>query len=287
MPLKGMLLAFLGYDRPEQRTLCDLDLLVRERDFVAVRESLETLGYRTTVPALPAAELPLYAHCAGQVRFASPRLPPLEIHFRLLNLGMPGPGEPAWEEARPGWLREVPILLPSPERLLLHLCLHAQQHAFGLLRLFVDIAVSCRRDPPRAELFAELARRHHLTTAALLAFGFAAELLPAFSQTGELADSLPPSPWRRALAHRLWHADRVRTLTVTRARREAELPLAFLLGEAPWRAKAAFLRYVAFPPTAWRVTAAGRSGRYRHLCHLLRVARAELRYGAAMPGERE
>jgi hypothetical protein len=276
MPLKGLVLAFTGYRHPEHRSFGDVDLLVREADFPGVREVLEAHGYATEAPRLPAADLPLYAHSVGQIRFACRRAPPLEVHFRLLNLGMPGRVEPCWAEAVEARLGAATVLLPPPERFLLHLCLHAQQHAFALLRLFADIATWCRRHRPQAGRFVELAGEHHLRTAAYLALTFAAELLPVAGGHELPRSELCPPAWRRILGERIWKADQVRALAARQGAQAAQLPRAFLLGESPWMAKMAFLRHVVLPPAAWLTTAGMGESRWRHLRRLLRVAMREL-----------
>jgi len=282
MLLKGAVLAFGVYDRPEHRGLGDVDFLVREEDFRGLRAALEAFGYRTALPALETTDLPRFAHCVRQVRFAARQGPPVEVHFRLLNLGLPPPVEPAWDTAVPFRLGTAEVRVPSPERFLLHLCLHAQQHAFALLRLFADLTVWSRQGTVETGRFVALARLHRLTTASWLAVRLSEELLGPPSGGDALRIALRPSFWKRALAERVWRISEARRLAVRLGAVEAELPRAFLLGEAPWTEKLAFLWQVAFPPRQWLPAGASRR---KHLFTLLRAAGRELRQTGARTAE--
>jgi len=268
MPLKGLVLAFHAYPAPELRGMGDLDLLVREADFPALAEELERLGYAARLPPLASAELPAYAQTVGQVRFTGPA-PPVEVHFRLLNTGPPPPREPAWDDAVRLKLGGTAMPVPSPERCLLHLCLHAQQHGFALLRLFADLAVARRAFAVDGDRFADLAHRHHLGTTAWFALAWSAELLDPSAPPPPAA--LAPGPLARRLFPCLWRRRRVLALDLPLADPEAELPRAYLLGGAPLAAKARFLVGVALPPRRYLA----RTTRRRHLARLLRgVGRA-------------
>lgn len=261
MPLKGVTIAFGAYPAPELRPVGDLDLLVHEDDFPAVAATLHRLGWAAALPPLAPRELPRYAQTIGQVRFAGPQ-PPIEVHFRLLHDGLPAPREEAWADpasiALPGLA--APLAVPSPERTLLHLALHAVQHGFSRLRLLADLAAFVRRAPLDAGRLAALARRHRLTTAAWLAWSWADRLLAC----GPPPDALTPPAWRRRLAETLHRRDRVLALAADRLPREAELPLAHLAGGASPGAKLAFAAAVLWPPRGWLPP----GGRRRHLARL-------------------
>ena len=88
MLLKGAVLAYGIYPRPEHRGLGDVDILIREHDFLGLRELLEHFGYRTSAPDLSNRDLPRYAQYFQQIRFHSKTIPPIEVHFRIFNTGM-------------------------------------------------------------------------------------------------------------------------------------------------------------------------------------------------------
>ena len=158
---------------------------------------------------------------------------------------------------------------PSSERFLLHLCLHAQQHSFALLRLLVDIAVWHRADAIDTERFVALARRHHLAAAAYYALTYTADLL-GLPDSELIRARLRPPAWKRRLFERLWHDQEVRSLKTLLGSMEAELPRAFLLGEAPLRDKAVFLWNVLLPPSRWLDSSIGSATR-RRLRHVGRI----------------
>lgn len=266
--LKGVVLAWSAYAKPEHRALGDVDLLAREQDFAGLREILAALGYHTQAPCLEAGELPWYAHCYRQIRFAATRVPPIEVHFRLFNLGRPPPSEPAWQDARSISFAGEEALIPSPERFLLHLCLHAQQHGFALLRLLADVGLWQRSVAIDVARFADLARRHRMATVAYYALIYAEEML-GLAATGELRTSLRPSAWKARRFEILWRDRQVRALAVPLRPTEAELPRTFLLGEARLSEKLAFLWRVLFPPRAWLPTEPVPGVRRRHLARVL------------------
>lgn len=284
MLLKGAVLAFGTYARPELRGFGDVDLLVREEDFAGLREVLGGFEYRATLPVLRDRELPRYAHYVQQIRFHSRTVPPVEVHFRLLNMGVASAREPAWDDAVTFEFGGAQVRHPSPERFLLHLCLHAQQHAFALLRLFSDIAVWYRSQPMDVGRFVALARRHHLATAAYYALTYTADLL-GLPDSEPLRGRLRPPAWKRRLFERLWRDQQVRSLKALLGSMEAELPRVFLMGEAPLREKAVFLWNVLLPPARWLDSSNGSSTlrRLRHIGRILNGARRSL-LGTKTPG---
>jgi hypothetical protein len=259
MLLKGIVLAYSAYERCEHRGMCDVDILVRERDFTRLRVILGNNGYRTSIPRLDSRDLPWYAHCREQVRFRRRGAVPVETHFRLLNLGMPAAREEAWEDASAHEFAGIRTACPSPERFLLHLCLHAQQHAFSSLRYFVDIAVWNRSHEIDTERFVALARRHHLGAAAFYALTYTADLL-GLPGSEAIRARLKPGAWRRGIFEFLWQDRRVRSQRVRAVPGNVELPRAFLLGEAPVREKLVFLWNVLVPWKKRRELTGGHGG---------------------------
>ena len=277
MLLKGAVLAYSTYARPEHRSFGDIDLLVREQDFPGLREVLEGFEYHTPLPTLRDRDLPRYAHYVQQFRFHSSTIPPIEVHFRLLNTGVATAREPAWDDALPFEFAGANASHPSPERFLLHLCLHAQQHAFALLRLFADIAVWHRAHAIDADRFVALARRHHLATAAYYALTYTADLL-GLPNSDLIRAPLRPPAWKRRLFERLWRDQQIRSLNARLGAMDAELPRAFLLGEAPIHQKAVFLWNVLLPPARWLDSSNGSTlrSRWRHLGRVFNGARRGL-----------
>ncbi|MHC4695699.1 MAG: nucleotidyltransferase domain-containing protein [Planctomycetota bacterium] len=273
MLLKGSVLAYETYAQPEHRGLADVDLLVREHDFSALRQALEESGYQSRLADLRDEELPCYAHCVQQVRFCARTIPTVEVHFRLPNTGMAAAGESAWDDAEPVTFGDVTVCRPSAERFLLHLCLHAQQHQFGMLRLLVDLAVWLRSHPVDVERFVALIHRYHLATPAYYALTYTSDLL-GLPDGDIMREHLRPTTRKRWVFERLWHDRRVRCLQASMGPQEAELPRAFLLGDAPIRDKLAFLRHVVLPSRRWLASAHGDGAalRCRHVARIVKQA---------------
>ena len=283
--LKGGLLAFSAYSRPELRGMSDLDLLVSERDFQGLREVLEADGYLCTIPSLRPEDLPWYSQCFRQVRFQGRRYPPIEVHFRLFNLGIPAPVEGAWSDARTYAVGWGTVAAPSPERFLLHLCLHAHQHGFGLLRSFVDILRWTRVQTIDGPLLAELARSDHLVPTAAFALRYTAFFLDQCDESG-LLERLGIPAWRRTVFDHLWQGRRVRALHAAQRRAEIELPRVYLLGSAPLRHKIRFLRKALFPPSSWLTGPHRGAARLHHLRRVLRLVVDPRRHRALPRRER-
>lgn len=123
--LKGAALLHTVYDDPGCRPMYDLDLLVAEDDAPRADAVLREAGY---TPA------PQFAAMAGELWRDHARWMPLvrddglvvvEMHRRLGGersvLGFPVDG--IWERSRPS--RYPAVQVPSPEDLLVHICLHA------------------------------------------------------------------------------------------------------------------------------------------------------------------
>lgn len=270
MALKGAVLAFNQYPEPDLRALGDIDLLVREDDCAKLEETLARLGYHpaSLLPALSAKDLPFYAHCFSQLRFPGRQPPQVEVHFRLLNLGLPGDVEPAWEDPATVQMDGVMLRTPSVERFCLHLCMHAHQHGFSVLRLFLDIAFWLRSHSLDVARFCELARQNHLASSAYFSLVYAKALLDIPLPEG-LPDALLQSA-RGPRGKQWWDSRRILSLSAGKDATEAELPKLYLLGEAPLSRKLAFLLRVMFPPAEWLTAKHGPRSwqRVRHIASI-------------------
>jgi len=127
IPFKGAVLAPLYYADPLLRPLADLDLLIHEKDVVAVIHILQKLGYRYYSRS---AEDRVYLRGERQINiWAADNVHPVELHFTLreeyAGIGYNLAAE-MWSqsEERPYW-RNHPALIPKPAMLLHHVCAHA------------------------------------------------------------------------------------------------------------------------------------------------------------------
>lgn len=126
--LKGAHMAELVYGNIALRPMCDLDLLVKEKDLLRVEEILLDLGYRPVEDERQVSE---------KNRHFAYRLPGkelyVEIHWTLIRADYPFDIdlEGQWERARPAVIGNCAVWVQAPEDLLLHLCLHTcKDHLF-------------------------------------------------------------------------------------------------------------------------------------------------------------
>jgi len=137
--LKGAHLITAVYESLAQRSMADIDLLVRPESLGKARQLMEEQGYSVAVgtPANPEPKHHL-------PRFFRTLSMPVEVHHALTR-----PDDPftvnvdaLWERAVPVSLGESKLLGLATEDLLLHLCVHAAaHHALNVpLRSLFDIS---------------------------------------------------------------------------------------------------------------------------------------------------
>jgi putative nucleotidyltransferase-like protein len=243
--LKGPWLAASAYPSPGCRPVSDIDLCIREACYEPALRALGDAGYRplSELPATGARALER-AHYGAQLRFSASGRRPLELHFRLVNVGPPSPDEEwVWRTSRALAVAGGEIRVPGPEAMLLHLSIHAAQHGFANLRLAHDIRWALERDGARID------PALLLDAIAALRFGATAyrSLALALEQAGARSERLPlaelrPGVVRRQLGEWLWRLPAARALESRPRATRLEAPRLFLLGMGRARDK---LRYVA------------------------------------------
>jgi len=241
---KGPWVAFEAYPDPGARPIGDIDLCVREGDFRGSVEALAAVGYRSTgaLPDGPEEALER-AHYREQLRFGAPSRRPLELHFRMVNVGPPARDEAwVWAGRRRFDRGPASVDVPGPEAMLLHLALHANQHGFAILRLFHDLRFALERT--RGELDAERFLAHvralRCSRSVFFALQLAADLARA-PRSAALLEALRPSAVRARLFRALWDVEGVRALQVRQPASEAEASRLYLLEMGSARDK---LRYL-------------------------------------------
>jgi hypothetical protein len=151
--LKGMVLVERLYRIIGLRTVADIDLLVRRRDFVKAVEILEASGWKrydleNTLDLEAIADgIPW---TLAQTTFQDENGCHLDLHFHLLpytwhrmlyKLDM----DAFWEEVQPIPKDKLKGMWDlSPAHTLIHLCLHLAQHGFNSIRHFLDIDLFVR-----------------------------------------------------------------------------------------------------------------------------------------------
>lgn len=244
---KGSWLAFHAYPDPGTRPVGDIDLGIVEREYGRVIPTLTALGYRTSHPLPDTTERAIrHAHYRGQLRFRHPSMTPVELHFRMVNFGPPGLDED-WirESAQLARLGSREVRVPAPEAMVTHALLHANQHAFSILRMLHDIrwllgAVGDSLDWPLVVArVASLRCRAAAYNALVLARDLAGAAVPQ-----PVLDELHPWWLRQLLFEQVWSLRSVRRLEASPRPTELEAPLFYLLEVGSAAEKLQFLREV-------------------------------------------
>lgn len=138
--LKGGALAYVAYDRPEHRTLSDIDLLLPREQLELAGETLRSLGFTIAEVVLEHGHhhLPPYISPDGQMA--------VELHHHILDEASPYDldvcGLCARAEVRTIAGSAVRVLAPPDA--LLHVCLHlsyGHRYQWYSLRALMDILV--------------------------------------------------------------------------------------------------------------------------------------------------
>lgn len=144
IPLKGAWLCEQIYDDPAQRSMSDLDLLVRRKDVEACHALLSDDGYFVKHDTL------LNPFSPDQAYFHTTKRMMLELHWQFTSDAQPTLPKPdvdaVWKVTRRGVLGPNPICVLPPEDQLAHLVQHILHHRFAVpLRGYLDIALFLRK----------------------------------------------------------------------------------------------------------------------------------------------
>ena len=158
--LKGAALARALYDSPDQRSYCDVDVLVSPGDLPAARTALRELGYKNASAQVAVDDIGEVIH--EETWLATPpgaRYPAVvELHLRLA--GAKAPAQPAWEalKARSTFIELGSGRVPVFDRagLAMHLATHAAQHGQSYLKGCRELVRALERWP--LEVWREAAR---------------------------------------------------------------------------------------------------------------------------------
>jgi hypothetical protein len=163
--LKGACLAEEVYGNIALRPMGDVDLLVKKEDMTNAVRVLSKLGYSARYDFSIEDENAVYHHLPP---LTGPKKLTIEVHWNIVDFEHfyvleENEVENLWIRARPLVIGGAPVLMLSPEDLLLHLCLHLSlQHLFDMrLRGFLDLerVVKCYRNAIDWESLWERARR--------------------------------------------------------------------------------------------------------------------------------
>jgi hypothetical protein len=186
MSLKGAALIEQVYPDPALRELLDLDVLVPARRLDAANDALRELGFDALQTAGDVIDMRINHH-HDPVLTNAQRITAVELHHHIAmvqerrHFTIAG----VWERSRPG-TSAPPHLLPAPEDLLLHACLHFTRNRLGgshnrggsggALSQLADIAWIAGREAVDWDALAREARRYRLGTRVFLPLFAAREL---------------------------------------------------------------------------------------------------------------
>lgn len=148
VPYKGVVLSEVYYGDMALRQSGDMDLFVRKRDVVRIKNAVRELGYTPRVPIPEDAEAD-YIASGYEWTFDSPAGKnllelqwALQPRFYAVDFDMDGLLDRAVKVKVAGrWVKT-----PSPEDLLLVLAVHAAKHVWGRVIWLCDIAQILKRD---------------------------------------------------------------------------------------------------------------------------------------------
>jgi hypothetical protein len=182
VPLKGPALAQALYGDIASREFVDLDLLVKEADFVRAVAALQPLGYRTDWDLAPVLQLNFLRY-QGECTLSSTRgWPPIDLHWRLAaqNNALPLDAASCWPRFRPVQFEGRTLLGFAPEDLTLYIASQGGHDEWRDLRRLCDLAALIARYPELDwNLVMREASRLHGLRVLLLGLSLARELIGA------------------------------------------------------------------------------------------------------------
>lgn len=142
IPYKGPALAAQAYGNVARRQFCDLDILVRRRDVLRVKELLLAKGYALH-PPLNEAQQAMLLRTQYHLPFTrDAHRSIVEIHWEVSASLFAAPLDVGsfWEKSRSASFEGLTINTLAPEDLLLSLCVHGAKHLWERLSWITDIA---------------------------------------------------------------------------------------------------------------------------------------------------
>jgi len=211
MILKGAVLNLLIHDRPDERPMDDVDLLVRPEQAQKAQEILEDMGALRGRPLVREDFFPRFHY---ETDYRVGRLSPVKIDlhvrpFRPLRLASLLPDDAFWEDAISVPVGPAQVLVPSPRDMLIHLAAHAAFHGCNRMTWLADLKRWVGRFGSRIDWSDFVGRCSSLRLAlpVCVALTKAERELGKFLPETVLPDlDRSPVNWRDRLA--LWHAPR-------------------------------------------------------------------------------
>lgn len=141
MVLKGAALNLTLYDRCDERSMSDIDLLIHPKDVDKACALFEELGGLRGEPLVREDFFPRYYY-AVEYKVGSIHPVRFDLHirpFRPLRYSQIVPVDALWERASTVSIGRANILVPSVEEMSVHLAVHATVHGFSDGKWLTDI----------------------------------------------------------------------------------------------------------------------------------------------------
>lgn len=207
MALKGAALAESLYGEPGLRTMSDVDLLVRERDWPEIRRALDSIGFRPAGKDFSEAPPKLTRYdTPAHIQYISESGTCLEFQFDLFTLGIGMRDiEGVWRRSRPLTLAGAQVRVPGPEDQLLHLAIHANRHGCTRLKWLVDIAETLSQSEEIDwDLMVDIAAREGVKASAYPTLLHVQKLFGRRLADPEQLERLKPRAYQLALWRKVW-----------------------------------------------------------------------------------
>ena len=141
MALKGAALNLALFQRPHERPMVDLDLLIQPHDLDRAIELLKELGCRRSQILMREDFFPRFYY---EVEFTAGTIAPvtIDLHVRPLRpiqFLRYFPDNALWQRAQTARIGNATILIPSTEDMLIHLTAHSTVHGHSKRRWLDDI----------------------------------------------------------------------------------------------------------------------------------------------------
>jgi len=216
--LKGAALNLVLYERPDDRPMGDLDLLIKPEDLDRTLELLAALGCVRGEPLVREDFFPRFYY-ETEFKLGDIRPVRIDLHvrpFRPLRYAQRVPTRALWEQAQPVQIGRATVLVPSAAEMLIHLAVHSAVHGNGRRLWLEDIKrwVDARRDDIDWDRFA----------ATVEAWGLTLPTVEGIRETeSRLGRVCPSQVMRRLSTQRVGWRDR---LALAQAPRDASHPIA-------------------------------------------------------------
>ena len=203
--LKGAALARTLYPSSVLRPYGDLDVLVREEDWVAVRETLASLGYRA-IQALHAPPPKVWARKAYyHTQYEHPDLRiRVEVHYDAWWYSLrPRLGELYWQRAVTLTVAGARTSMLSAEDQIIQLSAHLHHHGYNRLIWFTDLALLLRDRRIDWDHVVRASREEGIGLFVYYSLHYVERLL-GVAPPKDVLDGLRPGPFPVWLHDRLW-----------------------------------------------------------------------------------